>query len=113
RSVATADGGGSLIRVPGRTTAYLYSNKNLVGSAGALVGLGLFFIGIVGFPLWPVVVAGLYVAGALATPSSTAIDLHSGWDPGDIRKALQTQMRTINGRVPPDVLAKVSSIQDT
>ena len=45
-----------------RLLRYLYSNKNLVGSAGGLVGLGLFFTGVVG-ELWPLVVAGLYGAG--------------------------------------------------
>lgn len=103
---------GTLIHVPRRGTMYLYSTKNLVGCALALLGLGLFFTGLVG-PLWPVVVIGLYIVGALATPSNTKYDLHSGWDPGDVRKALNTQLKTINGKVPDDVLGKVSSIQDT
>jgi hypothetical protein len=91
---------------------YLYSTKNLVGSALGLVGLGLFFTGVV-TTLWPVVVVGLYLAGALLTPSNKTYDLHSGWDAGDVRKALQNEMRTVNGRVPPEVIAKVSNIQDT
>jgi hypothetical protein len=109
--VATTDTG-SIIHVPRRSTLYLYSTKNLVGSALGLVGLALFFTGIVG-ALWPVVVIGLYLAGALLTPSSGGYDLHSGWDAPDIRKAMQSQMRTINGKVPNEVLAKVSNIQDT
>ena len=103
---------GSIIHVPRRTTLYLYSTKNLVGSALGLVGLGLFFTGIVG-PLWPVVVVGLYAVGALATPSNHTYDLHSGWDPGDVRKALSEEMRTIAGKAPPEVVAKVANIQDT
>ena len=103
---------GTLIHVPRRSTMYLYSTKNLVGCGLALVGLVLFFTNIVG-PLWPVVVVGLYLVGALATPSNTRYDLHSGWDPGDVRKALSTQLKTINGKVPDDVLGKVSAIQDT
>jgi hypothetical protein len=111
-SASTApDPGGSLIHVPRRTALYLYSNKNLVGSALGLAGLGLFFTGIVG-PLWPVVVVGGYLAGALATPGSRTYDLHSGWNPGDVRKALAEQMKTINGKVSDDIVAKVSSIQD-
>jgi hypothetical protein len=103
---------GSIIHVPRRTTLYLFSTKNLVGSALGLVGLGLFFTGVVG-ALWPVVVVGLYLVGALLTPGNKTYDLHSGWDPGDVRKALATQMRTINNRVPDEIVAKVSSIQDT
>ena len=111
--MATSSGGsGSIIHVPRRTTAYLYSTRNLVGCALALVGLAFFFTGIVG-ALWPVVVLGLYLVGALVTPASRTYDLHSGWDPGDVRKALSTQVRTLGGKVPDDVMGKVSNIQDT
>ncbi|TRO65061.1 hypothetical protein E4K73_16005 [Streptomyces sp. IB201691-2A2] len=46
---------------------YLESRKNLAGSAGGIVGLALTFAGVAG-PYWPVVVAGLYGAGALVAP---------------------------------------------
>ncbi|GAA3869445.1 hypothetical protein GCM10023084_23270 [Streptomyces lacrimifluminis] len=45
----------------------LESRKNIAGSACGLVGLGLTFTGVAG-PYWPVVVAGLYGAGALLAP---------------------------------------------
>ncbi|MFE5891308.1 hypothetical protein ACFQ6E_20500 [Streptomyces sp. NPDC056462] len=47
--------------------AYLESRKNIAGSACGLVGLALTFTGVAG-PYWPVVVAGLYGAGALIAP---------------------------------------------
>src|SRR5688500_4267339 len=47
--------------------AYLESRKNLAGGAGGLAGLVLTFTGVAG-PYWPVVVAGLYGAGALVAP---------------------------------------------
>src|ERR1700682_4194492 len=115
RSVATTSGSpgsGSIIHVPRRTSVYLYSTKNLAGSALALVGLVLFFTHVVG-ALWPVVVVGLYIVGVLVAPGNKTYDLHSGWDPGDVRKALGEQMKTIGGKVPDEVVAKVSSIQDT
>ena len=93
-----------------RLLIYLYSTKNIVGCALALVGLLLFFTGIVG-PLWPVVVVGLYLIGALVTPGRSTIDLRSDFDPDDIRHALATQVKAVSGKVPPDVLAKVESIQ--
>ncbi|MDX2542330.1 hypothetical protein ACOT81_30745 [Streptomyces sp. WI04-05B] len=46
---------------------FLESRKNIAGSACGLVGLGLTFTGLAG-PYWPVVVAGLYGAGALIAP---------------------------------------------
>ncbi|MGQ4384298.1 hypothetical protein [Streptomyces sp. SAS_270] len=46
---------------------YLESRKNLTGSACGLAGLALTFTGLAGV-YWPVVVAGLYGAGALLAP---------------------------------------------
>ncbi|WP_046733627.1 PepSY domain-containing protein [Streptomyces humi] len=50
-----------------KVLAHLESRKNLTGSAGGLLGLVLTFTGVAG-PYWPVVVAGLYGAGALIAP---------------------------------------------
>jgi hypothetical protein len=89
---------------------YLYSTKNIVGSLLALVGLVLFFSGVVG-ALWPVIVVGLYLIGVLVTPGTATIDLRSGFDPDDIRKALDHEVHVVSGRVPAEVFAKVQSIQ--
>ncbi|WP_030867259.1 hypothetical protein [Streptomyces sp. NRRL F-2747] len=50
-----------------RALRYLESGKNLAGSACGVVGLGLTVTGVAG-TYWPVVVAGLYGAGALIAP---------------------------------------------
>lgn len=50
-----------------RFMACVESRKNLTGSALGVAGLGLTFAGLAG-PYWPVVVAGLYGAGALLAP---------------------------------------------
>jgi hypothetical protein len=92
-----------------RLLRYLYSNKNLAGSAGGLAGLALYFTGVVG-ELWPLVVGGLYGVGALATPPTRVIDLRSGLDPGNLNRAMAEQLRRIQGRVPDDVLAAVGRI---
>ncbi|MFF5446180.1 hypothetical protein [Streptomyces sp. NPDC012888] len=47
--------------------AYLESRKNLAGMVGGLAGVGLALGGLAG-AFWPVVVAGLYAAGALIAP---------------------------------------------
>jgi hypothetical protein len=89
---------------------YLYSTKNIVGSLLALVGLVLFFTGVVG-TLWPLIVIGLYLIGALVTPGTATIDLRSGFDPDDVRKALDHEVHVVSGRVPAEVFAKVQNIQ--
>ena len=50
-----------------RVLGYLESKKNLAGCAGGVAGLGLSLAGL-GGSYWPVVVAGLYGAGALIAP---------------------------------------------
>ncbi|MFI5793256.1 hypothetical protein [Streptomyces sp. NPDC051677] len=50
-----------------RVVGFLESRKNIAGSACGLVGLALTFTGVAG-PYWPVVVVGLYGAGALIAP---------------------------------------------
>jgi hypothetical protein len=92
-----------------RLLRYLYSNKNLVGSAGGLAGLALYFTGVVG-DLWPVVVGGLYGVGALATPPTRTFDLHSGLDAANLNRAMAEQERRLRGRVPDDVLAAVGRV---
>jgi len=94
-----------------RLLRYLYSNKNLAGSAAGLGGLALYFTGVVG-ELWPLVVAGLYGVGALATPPTKVFDLRSGLDPSNLNRAMAEQLRRIRGRVPDDVLGAVGRIHD-
>ncbi|MEU3978708.1 hypothetical protein AB0F77_01140 [Streptomyces sp. NPDC026672] len=50
-----------------KVLGYLESRKNLTGAVCGLAGLGLTFAGVAG-AYWPVVVAGLYGAGALIAP---------------------------------------------
>jgi hypothetical protein len=50
-----------------RLRAYLHSPRNIAGCSLAFVGLVLLFAGVIGTG-WPLIVAGLYAAGALAWP---------------------------------------------
>ncbi|WSV29626.1 hypothetical protein OG331_19290 [Streptomyces sp. NBC_01017] len=50
-----------------KALSYLESRKNIAGSACGLAGVVLTLTGVAG-PYWPVVVAGLYGAGALIAP---------------------------------------------
>ena len=93
-----------------RVMRYLYSRKNIVGSVLALVGLVLAFTGITG-ALWPVIVVGVYLIGVMLTPGFKQVDLSTGFDPNDVRQALDSQVRIITGKVPPEVMAKVLKIR--
>jgi len=89
---------------------YLYSRKNFVGLALALVGLVLVFAHVIG-AFWPLIVIGLYLVGALITPGHSSRDLRADFRPNDVRHALDSQVFAVGGRVPPDVMAKVQSIR--
>jgi hypothetical protein len=91
---------------------YLYSRKNIVASLLGLAGLGLFFVGLIG-PVWPAVVIGMYLIGALVTPSDRRWNLLGGDTPGDLVGMLNHQVAAIRGKVPEDVYQKVVSIQQT
>ena len=99
-------------RPPGRVLLYLYSRKNIVACALALLGIALFFLGVIG-PVWPAVVVGMYLIGALVTPSGQKWDLLGGQEPSDITGALERQVAAVKGKVPDDVFQKVVSIQQT
>jgi hypothetical protein len=99
-------------RPPSAWEMYLYSRKNIVGCLLALLGLGLFFLGLIG-PVWPGVVLGMYLIGALATPSGRQWNLLGGDAPSDLAGALSHQVAAVRGKVPDDVFQKVVSTQQT
>jgi hypothetical protein len=86
------------------------SSKRILGFLLVLVGLMLFFGGHLA-ALWPVVVVGLYLSWVLRMPPTKTIDPPSGFDPDDIRQAIDHEINAVSGRVPPDILAKVQSIR--
>jgi hypothetical protein len=97
----------------GRLLRYLYSDKNLAGCGAGLVGLALYFAGVVD-ALWPLVVAALYAAGALLAPPAkpAVVDLHLGVDLDDLTETMRAQAGRLTGEVPPDVLAAVERVHD-
>jgi len=94
-----------------RVVRYLGSGKNVAGSALALIGLGLHFAGVIG-GIWPLVVPALYLIGALVVPSRAPRPVEADrFDPGKIQRALDGTLDMARGRVPSDVLAKLTSIR--
>jgi hypothetical protein len=96
-----------------RFEAFLYSRRNIVGTALALGGLALFFTGLVSGPIWLPVVAGLYAIGYLLTPGEQKIDLtlDATADAAEIDKGLDRLQIAITGRVASDILAQVGDIR--
>jgi len=93
--------------------AYLYSRRNIVGSALALGGLALHFVGIVAGPIWLPITLGLYLIGVLVVPGERGLELRIGsaQDASEVRDGLDRLLRALRGKVAPDLYAKVQSIQ--
>jgi hypothetical protein len=96
----------------GPVLLYLYSRKNIAGSLLALGGIGLFFAGLIG-PVWPAVVIGMYLIGALVTPNGQTWNLIGGQDISDLSSTLSSQVSAVKGKLPDEVFQKVLSIQQT
>jgi hypothetical protein len=93
---------------------YLYSGKNIVGSTLALFGLLLFFTHVITVFFWPFVVIGMYGIGALLAPGPPQVALEgTSFDPDSIRRSLQHQLTTANGKLPPPLMSKLQEISDT
>lgn len=93
---------------------YLGSTKNLVGSVCGLAGLILHFAGAAG-RYWPLVVVGLYAAGALAAPpDKVALVLDdASTEAGRLRHDLDELVGRVRGhrhRVPAESLVVLDSI---
>ena len=93
---------------------YLYSGKNIIGSTLALFGLLLFFTHVITVFFWPFVVVAMYGIGALLGPAPPHVALGgTSFDPDSIRRALQHQLSTANGKLPPPLQQKLQQIADT
>lgn len=95
-----------------RFLLYLYSTANIVGCLLGLLGLALYFLGIIN-QFWFLIVIGLYGIGVLATPRSPTyeLSLKNQLTAEDIREELEELVRKIKGKVPKEVLDIVQSIK--
>ncbi|MDX3851700.1 hypothetical protein [Streptomyces sp. AK02-01A] len=102
-------------RTSGRTLAYLESRKNLTGSACGLAGLALTFTGLAG-AYWPVVIAGLYAAGALIAPPERP-GAPEFTDPNEQLDALRGDFSTLKTyltevELPPAAAGRLTELDD-
>jgi len=95
-----------------RIEPFLYSRRNIVGSALAIFGLGMLFLGVTSGLIGLGAVVGLYAVGYLATPPERGVSLtlFDTQDTRDMTQGLQKLLASIQGRVSDDVYRKVGSI---
>ena len=91
---------------------YLYSNKNLVASLLALLGLAAWGLGFIGTFALPIVV-GLYAFGVLVTPRTRyELQLEQGQTDEQIRAQLKVLLQKTKKRLPEELQRKAQSISD-
>ena len=102
------------MRTRDRILLFLYSTPNIVGSLLGLIGLLLFFLGVIQ-DFWLLIVVGLYFIGVLVTPKQTTYDLsiQTQVSADEIRTQMNELVRKIGKRTPAEVLAKVESIKES
>jgi hypothetical protein len=101
------------VAISRRFLGYLESRKNLTGSACGLVGLVLTFVGVAG-PYWPVVVVGLYGAGALVAPPERPV-LPDFPDPSAQLEELRDDFEKLGGylagvELPPAATGRLTEL---
>jgi hypothetical protein len=91
---------------------FLYGTPNIVGSALALAGLGLFFGGIVD-DWWLAIVAGLYAVGWLATPRDRGleIELREQAAHASLLEQIDDLMARSRKRLPGEAYEKLQAIR--
>lgn len=92
-----------------RAASALSSPANIAGCASALLGAVLTAVGVVDWPLWPPVVAGLYGVGALVAPRRPAPPPEPAGIV-ELRAALGAQRRLLATRAPADVVAAADEV---
>jgi hypothetical protein len=97
-----------------RLLLFLYSTPNIVGSALGVVGLGLFFGGVID-DWWLAIVAGLYAVGWLATPRDRGfeIELQEAAAHASLLERIDDLMARSRKRLPGEAYEKLEAIRAT
>lgn len=97
-----------------RTLLFLYSTRNLVGSALALLGLGLFFFGVID-DWWLPIVAGLYAAGWLAVPAdrNLEIQVRNEVTQANLMQSVEELLKETSGKLPHEAVERLQKIRET
>src|SRR5215510_5845038 len=95
-----------------RLLLFLYSTQHIVGSVAALLGLGLFFAGVIERWWWAIVVA-LYVGGYLVVPRDDSAQSIARAEMGEenLREQLAQLIKRAQKRVPPEAAQRLEAIR--
>lgn len=94
-----------------RILLFLYSNGNIAGSLLGIVGMGLFFAGVIG-SYWLAIVLGLYAAGVLAFPRSVRWQLSQTMrlEGKELQEQLADILKTVRKNVGVEVYGKLQQL---
>ncbi len=94
-----------------RILYFLYGMPNIVGSALGLVGLGLYFTGIIN-DYWYLIVLALYLAGVFAIPNPERyrFSFDRMGDANEIKSSLRNLLDTLKKRVANEIVVKIEQI---
>lgn len=98
-----------------RLQRFLHSPRNIAGCCLAFVGLVLLFTGVIGTG-WPLIVAGLYAAGALGWPWKQVVETEAPSVEVPVEtlvQELQRLVETVSARLPDAAQASLLGIQAT
>lgn len=95
-----------------RLLLFLYSARNLAGCCLALVGLGLFFLGIIR-DWWLPITCGLYAAGWLAAPADDALEfrVRNEVTQANLTGSLDELLELAEGRLPREAMSRLEHIR--
>ena len=94
-----------------RLPLFVYSNRNIAGSALALAAVGAYFAGVI-HEFWYAIVAGSYGIGALVARDSTALETHLSAEMNvqDAVAGVQRLAAEAQHKLPPDIATLVGQI---
>lgn len=96
-----------------RILLFLYSNGNIAGSLLGIIGMGLFFGGIIK-SYWLAIVLGLYVTGVLAFPRSAQWQLSQTMrlEGIDLQHQLQEMLKKVRKNVGAEVYDRLQQLAE-
>ena len=96
-----------------RLLLFLYSTRNLVGSALAIGGLGLFFTGVIS-DWWFPIVAGLYAVGWLAAPGDKELELQvrNEATQANLTESIEELINKSKSKLPSEAIERLQRIRD-
>jgi hypothetical protein len=97
-----------------RALLFLYSTRNLVGSALALLGLGLFFTGVIDDWWFPIVV-GLYAIGWLLVPADQDLEIQvrNEATQANLTESIDVLLSDTKGKLPREAVERLEQIRST